>query len=75
MRITLDRTIELHYEALLDFMSDLGYDDEIEAQGENFVREYVKQWIWLQGSVSLQEHVMKYKKAAGFNKIPTEATA
>mgnify|MGYP003131613487 CR=1 FL=1 len=71
MRITLDRNIELDKEALLAFMSDLGYDDEIEAQGEGFVREYVKGWIWLQGSVSLEEHVMKYV-AARSKTIPTE---
>jgi hypothetical protein len=62
MKIKLTRTIDLDRQAVIDFMSDIGYDEEIAEQGDAFIREYIRDWIWFSGSGGLEDQVMRYTK-------------
>ena len=63
MRINLNRTIDIDRRVLIDFVSDLGYEDEIAEQGDSFIREFVQDWIWFSGSGSLEDRVARYELA------------
>jgi hypothetical protein len=62
MKIKLTRTIDLNRLALDDWMSDLGYDDEIAEEGDAFIRKFVQDWIWFNGSIGLERDVLRYQK-------------
>ena len=62
MKIKLTRTIDLNRLALDDWMSDLGYDDEIAEEGDAFIRKFVQDWIWHRGSIDLERDVLRYQK-------------
>ena len=63
MKIKLTRTIDLDRQSVIDFMSDLGYDEEIAEQGDAFIRQYICDWIWFSatGEGGLEEKAMAYK--------------
>jgi len=65
MKIKITRTIDLNRLAVGDWMSDLGYEDEIAEQGDAFIRKFVQDWIWFKGSIDLESAVLRYQKLHG----------